>query len=160
MGAKSCIKNGSFFAYDVWLFYCVNCFSNKSQQHSNLLLGLQAATRWISLHYIFIFLVLSTYHFIIVTIIIMRPGSTFTSAAIAFTAAFFLYAANNAVVVEALDVEISSYECDASYPVTANIYMECANGSGRCTFGELITVYGDRTCIIMMLNLLLDEIIQ
>eukprot|EP00977_Amphora_coffeiformis_P020353 scaffold8130_cov164-Amphora_coffeaeformis.AAC.5 len=68
----------------------------------------------------------------------MKRESTLTStAAVALTTAVFLLATPSA----ALDVEISDYECDASYPVTANVYMECANGSGRCTFGELITVY-------------------
>lgn len=48
-------------------------------------------------------------------------------------------------VTTALDVKIDSYSCDESLPVTADIYMACMDGSSRCTFGEQITVYGDRT---------------
>lgn len=44
----------------------------------------------------------------------------------------------------ALDVEIESYECDQSYPVTADIYMSSEKGSARATFGEPVTIYGDR----------------
>jgi hypothetical protein len=47
----------------------------------------------------------------------------------------------------ALDLEIDSYSCDETLPVTADIFMACTDdNSARCTFGEEITVYGDRTC--------------
>jgi hypothetical protein len=46
-----------------------------------------------------------------------------------------------------LDIEIDSYTCDETLPVTADIYMACTDdNSARCTFGEEVTVYGDRTC--------------
>ena len=48
-------------------------------------------------------------------------------------------------VTTALDVKIDSYTCDESLPVTADIYMACMDGTSRCTFGEQINVYGDRT---------------
>ena len=63
----------------------------------------------------------------------MRPGLAIAAVALLGRAA------------TALDVEIESYQCDDSYPVTADIYMECTDGSSRCTFGEEISVYGDRT---------------
>ena len=63
----------------------------------------------------------------------MRPGLAIAAVALLWRAA------------SALDVEIESYSCDSSYPITADIYMECADGSSRCTFGEEITVYGNRT---------------
>lgn len=67
---------------------------------------------------------------------IMRPGVTLAATAVA--AAAFLHS------TAALDVEIESYECDSSYAVTADIYMDDGSGSARATFGEEVTIYGSR----------------
>lgn len=45
-----------------------------------------------------------------------------------------------------LDVELVSTTCDESLPVTADVYLQCAEGGARCTFGESSEVYG--TCAL------------
>lgn len=47
------------------------------------------------------------------------------------------------VVVSALDVEISDFTCDNSYPMTTTLEMSC-NGTSRCTFGETAIISGIR----------------
>lgn len=51
-----------------------------------------------------------------------------------------------ASAASALDVEIDSVTCDSSLPVTADIGMKCRDGSRRCTFGQQVTVFGNRKC--------------
>lgn len=80
----------------------------------------------------------------------MKQG--FTGVA-AVAALLCMHAAN------ALDVEIESYNCDSSYPVTADIFMECEDGSSRCTFGEPITLYGDRTYILLVFRIARNRIV-
>lgn len=49
-------------------------------------------------------------------------------------------------IASGLDVSLEKATCDASLPVTADIYMKCANGA-RCSFGDSVNVYG--TCKFM-----------
>jgi hypothetical protein len=44
-------------------------------------------------------------------------------------------------LVNSLDVELSSVECDPDLPVTADIVLNC-DGSSRCTFGEAAGING------------------
>lgn len=46
-------------------------------------------------------------------------------------------------LTRALDVQLVGTTCDETLPVTAEVYLRCADGA-RCTFGEESSVYG--TC--------------
>lgn len=52
-----------------------------------------------------------------------------------------LFLLASVALVNALDVELRSVNCDPDLPVTADIYLDC-NGTSRCTFGEPAMVNG------------------
>jgi len=43
---------------------------------------------------------------------------------------------------QGLDVELQSISCDESLQVTADLYMQCAEGGARCSFGNSTTLTG------------------
>lgn len=45
-------------------------------------------------------------------------------------------------LAQGLDVELESITCDESLQVTASLYMQCAEGGSRCTFGNSTTLTG------------------
>lgn len=61
--------------------------------------------------------------------------------------------------VQGLDVELRSYSCDHSLPVTADINLKCSQGK-RCTFGDVARVFGygknhenskrNRICVLVL----------
>jgi hypothetical protein len=49
-----------------------------------------------------------------------------------------------------LDVSLEHVVCDSTLPVTADLYMQCNSTGARCTFGDVVNLYGTSKLVRMI----------